>query len=169
MSACPDRYESILLDVYGELDPYQGHALVRHFADCPGCREEHRKVSRLVEQIRAGAPAMVLSEDEARALTSSIMGKLLKGKRPSFPWKGLLSPGRLVPALAVACVVLVFVGWLSLRMVLQPPSQARYASNGTQEERLSPKDMEVISNLDLLEEMDVLKRLVRAVDGKETL
>jgi anti-sigma factor RsiW len=169
MNGCPDRYENILLDIYGELDSSQRYSLVQHLAACQGCREEHQKVLQLVEQIRGGFRAMVLSEDKAKALSSSIRRKLLEEKAPRPFWKGFLSPSSLVPGLAAACIVIVSVGWFSLRMVSHAPSQDPHARNAIQEEQVSPNDMEVISNLDLLEELDVLKILVHVVDGKETL
>ena len=169
MSACPDRYENILLDIYGELDSSQRSSLGEHLAECPSCREEHLKVLRLVEQIKSGIPAPVLSEDKANALSSSIAHGLLREKAPWTFSKGFLSPSRLVPSLAAACVVVVFVGWFSLKMGLHSPSQERYVRNALQEQQVNPNDMEVISNLDLLEELDVLKKLVTVVDGKETL
>jgi anti-sigma factor RsiW len=169
MSVCLDRYENILMDIYGELDSSQRSSLGEHLASCPSCREEHRKVLQLVEQIKAGFPVPVLSEDKAKALSSSIQHKLLKEKALWPFWKGFLSPSRLVPALVAACLVIVSVGWFSLRLVVHGPSQDLYVRNAPQEQQVNPNDMEVIGNLDLLEELDVLKILVNVVDGKETL
>jgi anti-sigma factor RsiW len=170
MSGCPDRYENILLDIYGELDSSQRSSLVQHLASCQGCREERQKVLQLVERIRGGFQAMVLSEDKAKALSSSIRRKLLEEKAPRPFWKRFLSPRRIVPALAAACIVVVSVGWFGLRMVSHSPSQdLKNARNAVQERQINPNDIEVISNLDLLEELDVLKILVHVVDGKETL
>ena len=169
MNGCPDRYETILLDIYGELDSSQRSSLVQHLANCRGCREEHQKVLQLFEQIRGGFPPVLLSEGKAKTLSSSIKRKLLEEKVHRPFWKGFLSPSSLIPALAAACIVIVSVGWFSLRMVSHSPSQDLQARNAIQEEQVSPNDMEVISNLDLLEELDVLKILVHVVDGKETL
>jgi hypothetical protein len=169
MNGCPDRYEQILLDIYGELDSSQCSSLVQHLSSCPDCREERQRALQLFEQIRGGFRAAVLSEDRARTLSSSIKRKLLEEKAPRPFWKGFLSPSSLVPALAVACIVIVSAGWFSLRMVSHSPPQDLNARNATPEQQVSPNDMEVISNLDLLEELDVLKVLVNVVDGKETL
>jgi anti-sigma factor RsiW len=169
MNGCPDRYENILLDIYEELDSSQRSSLVQHLASCQGCREERQKLLQLVEQIRGGFRAMVLSEDKAKAFSSSIRRRLLEEKAPRLFWKGFLSPSRIIPALAAACIVIVSIGWFSLRMVSHSPSQDLNARNAIQKRQINPNDIEVISNLDLLEELDVLKILVHVVDGKETL
>jgi len=169
MSCCPDRYENILLNIYGELDSSQRSSLERHLADCQACRQEHQKVLQLVEQIKGGFPALGLSEDKAKSLSASIKRKLLQEKAPWPFWKGFLSPRKLVPALAAACFLIVSVGWFTLRMGFHNASQDLYARKAVLEQQVNPNDMEVISNLDLLEELDVLKILVHVVDGKETL
>jgi hypothetical protein len=110
----------------------------------------------------------VLSEEKAKALSSSIRRSFFREKAPWTFWRGFLSPGRLVPSLAAACLVIVFAGWFSMRMGVLGPSQDRYARNAMKEQQVSPDDMEVISNLDLLQELDDLKILVSVVDGKET-
>jgi hypothetical protein len=168
MNGCPDRYEHILLDIYGELDSSLHSSLAEHLSLCPGCREERQKLLQLFKQIRGGVRAAVLSKNRARTLSSSIHRKLLEEKAPRPFWKGFLSPSSLVPALA-ACMIIVSVGWFSLRIVSHSPPQDLRARNAIQEQQVSPNDMEVISNLDLLEELDVLKLLVHVVDGKETL
>ena len=169
MNGCPDRYEHILLDIYGELDSSQRSSLVQHLSRCPGCREERQRVLQLFEQIRSGVRAAVLSEDRARALSSSVKRKLLEEKAPRSFWKGFLGPSSLLPALMAACIIIVSVGWFSLRTVSQSPPQDLNPRNAIQEQQVSPNDMEVISNLDLLEDLDVLKILVHVVDGKENL
>ena len=166
MNGCPDRYENILLDIYGELDSSQRSFLEQHLSGCPGCREERQRVLRLLEQIRGGFRAAVLSQDTARTLSSSIKRKLLEEKAPRPFLKAFLTPMRFVPALAAACILIVTAGWFSLRMVSHNPPRDRNAKSAVREQRVSPKDMEVISNLDLLENLDDLKILVHVVDGK---
>jgi hypothetical protein len=126
-------------------------------------------VLQLVGQIKSGFPAPGLAEDKAKSLSASIKRRLLQEKAPWHFWKGFLSPRKLVPALAAACFLIVSVGWFTLRMGFHSAPQDMYARKAVLEQQVNPNDMEVISNLDLLEELDVLKILVSVVDGKETL
>lgn len=169
MNGCPDRYEKILLDIYGELDSCQRSSLAQHLDNCQGCREERLRVLQMIERIKGAYPAVALSEGKAKALSSSIRRSLL-GEKPARPlWKGFLSPSSLVPALAAACVIVFSLGWFSLRLVSHPSPKDLAARNAPQEQLVSANDMELIRNLDLLEDLDVLKMLVRVVDGKDTL
>ncbi len=168
MTVCLDMQEHLLLDVYGELDSPQRSALRQHLAGCPRCREEHRELLRLLSRIKEAVPAAMPSEEKARALSSLINRKLLQEETPWPYRKRLLSPGRLLPALAAFCLVIICVGWFTFRMHLTGPSHDDpYARNAIKEEQLSPNDLEIVRNLDLLEDLDVLKMLVRAVDDKE--
>jgi hypothetical protein len=147
MKPCDDHKETLWLDVYGELVAKDRPAWEKHLA---GCEEE-------------AMPAPTLSPQESSALTDAIQRNVRKerekiwwGKRPF----GL--PNRLIPVLAAACLVVVAIGWFTLRG-LKTPSSIEVASELKTEEQVIAKDLEIIKNLELLEEMDVIQQLVRVV------
>ena len=168
MKACPDRYESLLLDVYGELDPVERPLLEQHLASCLGCRDERQYLLRLLDRIREEMPARELSADKARVMSLSVRRGLVEEKGSLPWWKGLfVSPTRLIPALAAACLVVVSVGWFSLKTLQGPVLEQR--RNLNPEKQMIQNDFEVISNLDFLQDLDVVNELVRVVDEKEIL
>jgi len=109
-------------------------------------------------------PSPGLSREEAGALASSIIRKL-RGERKETWWRKALFgiPNRLIPALAVASILIVAFGWFSMKG-LRTPSSMRSVSNLQSEEQILVKDLDIIKNLELLEEMDTLQKLLQVVD-----
>ena len=164
MAPCAEYKESLLLDVYGELDPRELQAWEMHINGCEQCCEERKRVLRLIQTIKASMPAPVLSPPKAMALTASALRKL--GKEQEEPWWRKLSAGmpqRLIPAIATAAVLVILVSWVTFRE-LKKPAPSTMASNRTAQEQLIPKDLDVIDNLEMLKEMDELTKLVQLLD-----
>jgi hypothetical protein len=64
--------------------------------------------------------------------------------------------------------MIVALGWFSISK-LQGPSSFENLSSLPSNEKMFVKDLEVIDNLDLLEEMDTLKKLVQVVDNRDII
>jgi hypothetical protein len=77
-------------------------------------------------------------------------------------------PNRLIPALAVVSLLIVALGWFTINKV-QSPSSFQNLSGLKTEEQMIVKDLEVIDNLDFLEEMDTLRKLVQVVDNRDII
>ncbi len=169
MKPCPDRYDTILLAAYGELSSTEFTEWEQHKTACPGCRDEYEALLRLLARIKAALPAPELSEKRASSILWSVKQALQK-ERPTPPWwkQWPVGPGRLVPALATACIVLIAFGWFGLNGVMGP---------GTSQEALGPvvenqavvKDLEIIKNIEFLEEMDTVQELVDKLDRKQAI
>jgi hypothetical protein len=77
-------------------------------------------------------------------------------------------PNRLIPALAAVSLLIVALGWFAINKVQSPLSpQNLYGLKS--EEQMVVKDLEVIDNLELLEEMDTLRKLVQVVDNRDII
>jgi anti-sigma factor RsiW len=163
MKPCDDHKETLWLDVYGELLAKDRPAWERHMAGCEGCRQERERLLRLLGRLKEAMPAPTLSSQESSALTDAIQRDLRKEREKIWWGKRPFSlPNRLIPALAAACLVVVAIGWFTLRG-LKTPSSIEVASELKTEEQVIAKDLEIIKNLELLEEMDVIQQLVRVV------
>ena len=169
MKACQDYQETLLLDVYGELTPTERAAWERHLKACEDCRRERERLHQLLLQLKEAAPAPYLSPKEAGALTEAILKARQKEGEKRW-WKEKLwgSPHRLVPAIAVVCLMILVFGWFSLREI-KTPSTFQNGGNLHSEQQMIARDLEVIRNLELLEEMEVLEKLVRVVDERNSL
>ena len=169
MKACPDHQETLYLDVYGELNSENRSEWERHLKTCPGCREERRKLLGLLQVVREEIPTPQLSPEKVNALSWSIKRGLRDQRATTGWWKRILAaPNRFIPTLAVASLLIVVLGWFSISK-LQDPSSFENLSTLQTGEKMIVKDLEVINNLDLLEEMDTLKKLVQVVDNKDII
>ena len=168
MKACPDCQETLWLDVYGELDSKNRPAWERHLETCPGCSKERRRLIDLLQLVREEMRPPQVSPEKARALSWSIK-RGLRHQRTTTWWERLWDmPNRLIPTLAAASLLIVALGWLSISK-FQGPSSFQNLSTPKPEENMIVKDLEVINNLDLLEEMDILQKLVQVVDNRDII
>ena len=167
MKHCPDLQEDLWLDIYGELPPEKRLAWDRHLETCSGCRKERQRMLRLLELIREASPSAALSPERFSEIQGSIRQRLMKDRAKTW-WRQPFSGISLRPmhALAAACLLIVALGWLSLRE-FQSTSSVRTASNLKVEEQMIAQDLELIENLELLEEMDVLEKVVQVVDQRK--
>lgn len=169
MKSCPNHQETLWLDVYGELDPMKRSVWERHLETCTGCREERRRLLGLLGLVRDEMSPPLLSQKKASALSWSIKRGLREQRATTRWWKGLLGmPNRLIPSLAAVSLLIVALGWFAINKV-QSPSSFQNLSGLKSEEQMIVKDLEVIDNLDFLEEMDTLRKLVQVVDNRDII
>ena len=166
MKNCPDYQETLWLDVHGELDAKDRPAWEEHLKTCAACREERERMRHLMTQIKDEMPLPVLSNEKARTLSRSIKRRLGAETSETSWWRRFVNtPNRFVPALAAAMLVVLAVTWFSRDLFRSPT----VLINREQENKMAVNDGEVIRNLELLEEMDTLQKLVQALDQKETM
>jgi len=165
MKPCPDRHEMILLAAYGELDPEQRQDWEQHRTACPGCRGEYEALLRLLARIKESMPVPELSEKRASSILWSVKRELRKeGEKPSWWKQWLLQPGRLVPALATVSIVLITFGLFGPNFS-EKTSLPQTVSDV--ENEVVIKDLDVLTNLDFLEDMDTLQELLNVLDHNE--
>jgi anti-sigma factor RsiW len=163
MKNCPDFQETLLSELYGELDPKDRQAWEEHLAGCAVCREERERMRCLMERVKEELSLTGLSRDKSSALSRSIQRRL-RAEGVGLPWwrRFIETPRRFVPAAAAAMLLAVAVTWFSQGNLI----------NGVHpdtENKMAVTDGEVIRHLELLEEMDTLQKLVQVLDEKETL
>jgi len=169
MKPCPDRNETILQAVYGELNLEERQDWEQHKAACPGCRSEYEALLRLLGRIKEAMPVPELSEKRASSILWSVKrGLRQEREKPSWWKEWLVRPNRLVPALATASIVLVTFGWFGMNLI-QSPDTDRDALGPSVENQVVVKDLEIIKNIEFLEEMDTLQELVTVLDDNESI
>lgn len=168
MKPCQDRRETLLLDVYGELPLNERPSWEKHLETCEGCRQERERMRRLLQLVKEATPSPGLSPEDARDLAGSVKRELRREQEGTWWPKRFLSiPNRLIPALAAACLLVVALGWFTMRE-LKAPSLVDTITNNNLEKPMMAADLDVIKNLELLEEMETLQKLVKIVDSRET-
>jgi hypothetical protein len=165
MKPCPDRHEMILLAAYGELDPEQRQDWEQHRTACPGCRGEYEALLRLLGRIKESMPVPELSEKRASSILWSVKRELRKEREKPSWWKQwLVRPSRLVPALATVSIVLITFGLFGPNFTEKssPPQTVPDVEN-----EAVIKDLDVLTNLDFLEDMDTVQELLNVLDHNE--
>jgi len=161
MNTC-EKYDQMLwLDVYGELPQEKNAELKHHINACPVCREKAEELHGLIMAVRETAPLPGLSGWESQNLTRTVMRSL---KKETEGWHGFPAFFRtsFVPSVLTACLLLFFGGWFGIQQW-----QGRPADMLKAEEMQIIKNYEMISNLDLLEDMDDVEKVVKTVDQKK--
>jgi len=165
VKVCADRRETLLLDIHGELPVDKQPAWQRHLDTCPGCRQERQELMWLLKAAKEAMPSPALSPEHARAFRESVaMG--WRAKRIPVRWRGLFFGMSLrpVPALVAAGFLLVVLGWFGLQGL-----RNRSDTLGSPEvpKKVLVSDAEVIENLDLLEHLDDIERIVQVLDHRD--
>ena len=166
VKVCADRRETLLLDIHGELSASEQLAWQRHLETCPGCRRERQELVWLLEAAKQAMSSPALSPEHARVLRESVTMNWRAKQRIPVRWRGLFFGMSLrpVPALVATGFLLVVLGWFGLQGLrsTSPALPGREAPK-----RIMVSDAEVIENLDLLEHIDDIERIVRLVDHRD--
>jgi anti-sigma factor RsiW len=165
VKVCADRRETLLLDIHGELPVDEQPAWQRHLDTCPGCRQERQELVWLLKAAKEAMPSAALSAEHARALRESVaMG--WRAKQIPVRWRGLFFGMSLrpTPALVAASFLLVVLGWFGLQGLR---STSHLLRGPEAPKQVMVSDAEVIENLDLLEHIDDIERIVQVVDHRD--
>jgi len=167
MKSCSNYQKTLFLDVYGELEPKAHTEWKQHIKSCTSCVQDKTDLQHMIADIKAAAPCTELLPQEVKDLSFAIKQKLHKEQsRPKWhQWIQNIFQNPM-PALTAACLILLVFGWFGTKN-MENHWPMHTASSLNSEEQLLIKDFEVINNLDLLEEMDGLEKLVKAVDKHE--
>jgi anti-sigma factor RsiW len=169
MKPCPDFKEKLMMDAYGELQPKDRFVLDRHLKGCEGCRRERDRLAQLLERIKETMPSPEIPQALSREMSGSII-KNLKEKQEKTWWRKLRWTGgyRTIPAFAAACLIVFVIGWFSFKTMSQSSPSRTMFTQGSEPQPVV-KDIEVIENLEFLEDMDILNKLVERVDERDFL
>jgi anti-sigma factor RsiW len=166
MNSCPEREETLWLDVLGELSAEAALGWQAHLQQCQGCRREREIAQQDMEHVSTAAAAPLLTSDQRRDITTAVAAGL---KRNRFTFcRGLLLTGGMGRSWSTAVAVsiaLVLFAWIGYHAFYQSPKTADRqlftAVSPQIEEMHLVEDLELISNLELLEEISTLQKLVQ--------
>ncbi len=166
MKSCPEHLETLWLDVHGELAPGESRQWRAHLQNCPACREERQRLALLVEETRQALAPDGFSAEEEDRLGRAVLDRLERDRRSKLA--GLIWPRvpRPAYALAAACLAALAVGWIWSGPVREPhPLQtaSRLESVGITRNA----DGEILQDLELLEELDVIEKVVTVIDNRQ--
>jgi len=146
------RDELIILALTGELPSEARASLLKHIESCEACRERFAKISRFDKELKSLAEPEPLSLWEITKITNAIY----RSKQLSIFPKTILK----LLAVGLCAVMLTFAGWWKIHQYTKPPLQI----TTIQGEAISQEDLNVITHLDMLEELDDIEKLAKILD-----
>ncbi|MCK5081630.1 MAG: zf-HC2 domain-containing protein [Candidatus Omnitrophica bacterium] len=148
-----------LIPVYldKELEPQESQQVREHLSGCPSCQKELEAFEE--------SWAMLGELDEVRP-EPGFVGRFWTRLALEQSWQERISEAvrnglfqkRLVPALAMACIV-VIVGSFALNNYFRIQNTDQMLSDLSREDLAMVENIELAENLDLIEEMDFLEDL----------
>ena len=164
MEVCSDYKETLLLDVYGEMDATALSAWEAHLKTCAGCREERFRMLRLIGRVKETMNPPPPAPGQSDALIRAVRSDFVERNEAKW-WGGhfLGRPSRFVPSLAALCVFVIALSIFGLQ-TLYTPSTIQISPEHKALEEPGAEDLEIIEHLDILMNMDLLDKLVQAVD-----
>lgn len=168
MGACNQYEDTLMLDVYGELDSKARIPWEAHLQACPACLAERAALLRLLGTVRKCTQAPPLHRAWKEVMVKAVHAGLRDQERKTkwLGWFGFPHPTRLVPAMAVLCMVIIAVYVLGVKNPHSPLPGRSTAQQKTLTE-IQPADMEILKHLDLLRDLDSVQRLVNIMDGAD--
>ena len=169
MKPCKDMEEILWLDVYGELPSGELSAWQNHLEVCEGCRKERERLRRLIHRMREIMHSPEVSRREQTTLINAVRRQLKEDRERGRWLAGLMRrPMKAIPAMTAACLLIAALGWFGLKEFetsLHGPDTAGRPS----EQQMIARNVDILKNLELLEEMDTIEKLVRLDDEKDVM
>lgn len=165
MNRCLERKDKLLLDVYGEMDAGQRTVWEKHLSECEACSLEKEKLLELLQASKQSCLSSDLSAEETQAISSSIVLKLRVEKQDRWWECVFMANRRLMPSMAAACLLILFLGWFGLKNF----NSADTVSNNSKivlDNSIMAEDEALLENLEMLQEMDELEKLVNLLDSQ---
>jgi len=166
MKPCTQYQDTLLLEVFGELNAHERPEWENHLEHCEPCRLERERLLALLRTVKATSlPNMAL--ETAEGLPSAIRRAWKEGLEPKATRKTLWgAPLVFAPALVAACLVIAAASWFSFKE-LRHADLTQKGRGVVLEQQLASEDLEVVKNLDLLEDMEDVEKLVNLLDRRD--
>lgn len=157
--------QTIIEAVHGLLDGRTRIELDQHIAACPACRDRLDRLQRTVDLVRRAHPAPRLDPAKARAMRRAAADQVGRRSGRGLPGLGAWFSKPTYVAAAAACLIAV-VGWWGADQLREPGPMIMTAQSSLTMP-VDKVDVDLLENLEILEEMDVIKKVVQVVDHRE--
>ena len=167
MSACPHHKETLMLDIFGELNQTLKAAVEQHLSSCPDCAIEKDAITQTLKIAKTALDAPPLGEVEAAAMRAHVIRDLAIGaKNPSKRKQPFFFSRAFIPTLASASVLLIALGFMASKFLIDPEINKGTLLTELQDQP-PPDDLAIIDNMDLLSDFDALNKLARVIDRSQ--
>lgn len=157
------RDELIILDIVGEIGPEQSAVFKEHLAYCEVCQKRFTELLGFTRAIKNCSQKESLTTAEIVQLNEAIILNKSSPERSNRTPLSFCSGQHVFHfftkslAAALCIAILIFSGWHLYNKSLFPSGTAKISQTYDDE-------ADIIANLDMLEELDVLEKLVKVLD-----
>lgn len=164
MSACPRYQKTLWLDVYNELAPSVRKDWEAHLDTCSDCQAEKGRMVQMVTAMRENMtvpPTAALSPERLKQLSDETTSSIFTANW----WREAFFNNRLklIPAVATLGLLLFVAGMFNFETVLNPGSQTTNIGQIVSDNMVT-SEIDILQNLDLLEDMETVQRLIHVVE-----
>ncbi len=151
---CKKIQQSMVNYYYQELDGPAISEIARHLETCNSCRQTYVQIKKALTLVAREQMEKDKSSAFWQDFQYKVYQKLEAEKTARSWWQGLLMPRRLVPVLAGAVILLLFVV-TSARLVKHRPEM-------TSSDLQIVQELELIENYELIQDLEILENLPEA-------
>ncbi len=169
MKACPEYEETLYLDVLGELSPDREIEWKKHLQNCVACRQRRADLARVMKTARENGRAPELEPSEIANIRAGIT-EALSSKNDNIwvtffkrRWKTLVPAMAAVAGLFLISLVSLNTWWP------RKHTPQMHKENIAVKQSAEGTDPELIQDMELLEQIDTLRMLVKVVDNKDII
>jgi hypothetical protein len=149
------------------LDSNRRNAWQDHLDGCPVCRTERDTLAKVLKTVKTAHIRPALNETDASVMRNRVIKALTDGASTRRDWwKSFFSVRSFAPALAAACVLVIALGLVTSKLLTGPEIEPA-AHLSLLQEQLPADDIAIVTNLDLLYNLDNLNKLAKAIDQPE--
>lgn len=173
MGACDKYLDAIYEETIGALSFERKKVLYEHLLHCEFCRAEREALLGLKRAFLKEVSKSRLHPQEAAQIKAQVLRQIASQGHGNSLWsqlKNKVGLRGLIPALAAACLIFLLVG-------VRGPQEGAKLTPVTDPEsgitdidaKITEKELAIIEHLELLEQLDTVKLLVKVVDNKEII
>ena len=165
MISCSKAQELLIKQTVDALEEPESLAVQAHLEICPECRLEKEQLHGLLNRAREQTRPKRLNRAEAEGLMDAVTARLAQDSRPAKATPRLLKrPMILIPA-AAACASLAAALILTFQV---NRTNVHDGISLKQSAQLQEPDLEVIQNLDLLQDLETIQKLVSITHDEQS-
>lgn len=151
--------ELISLAIAGEGSPKEDSLFDQHLRNCEVCREKLYRIKHIFSELTEMAKPNPLTPREIARLHGTVFTTPRQHKKTTvFPLLQSSVTALVKPlAIAICAVFVIFAGWKIYHKPMLHTAKI-------QQENLSEEEMDIISNLDMLKDLEAIEKLVKVLD-----
>lgn len=156
----PEKINKLVsLTISSEGSPEEFNLLSQHLRDCEVCREKLHRIKYIFSELTEMAKPDPLTPREIARLRGAVFEGSKQNKKTTVPdFSQSFVTVLLKPlAIAICAIFIIFAGWKIYR-------EPALHTAKIQQEKISEEEVDIISHLDMLKDLETIEKLVKVLD-----